>query len=273
MKQSELETLSVRMVKEYYEKKYGLFYGLMDDDILWLGPRTGQMIRGKKALKEIFRTYNITDTTFHLGPVEANLIPVSRTVCEVVLHYGVFTIFPDGETHMHSQRLHLTWCLRAVKDGSSGGEYRILLMNIANCENMEGMTISALSAEESVKDALKQLRKPVVQTRVAFRDDEGSDYYIPATEILYIESSASGRKSIVHTTLKTIGSKERLSDFETRYPKQFLHAHTSFLVNPMFVRSVIHHGVQLINGEEIPVPEKKFTGFKKALREWMPSNL
>lgn len=132
---------------------------------------------------------------------------------------------------------------------------------------------SALTADESAKDAIKLLKPPVLQTRVAFRDDAGSDYYFPVTDILYIESAGSGRRSIVHTTLAVIESKERLSDFENRYPKQFFRAHASYLINPMHVRIVTRRGVQLANGEEIPVPEKKSTRFKNDLKEWMQTFL
>ena len=50
---------SVNILVEYYENNIQPFKDAMDDDILWIGPLQGQMIRGKRIYQTLMHWKNM----------------------------------------------------------------------------------------------------------------------------------------------------------------------------------------------------------------------
>ena len=98
---------------------------------------------------------------------------------------------------------------------------------------------------------------------IVVRDNRNSKM-IPVEEILYI--SKVGRKAQV----RCVDGEY----FDTRSPaalipaemsEYFLRCHQSYLVNPAYITNIRRFRVLLSDGTELPVPEKKYTAFKKAV--------
>ena len=49
------------------------------------------------------------------------------------------------------------------------------------------------------------------------------------------------------------------------YPKLFLRCHASHFVNPNYVKSLRRFTVTMMDGAELPIPEKSYTAFKRAM--------
>lgn len=103
---------------------------------------------------------------------------------------------------------------------------------------------------------------------VVERGENEISYYFNSSDILYIESADRSRHSIVHTVEGTYKSIEKLRYFEEKYGDAMIRAHVSYLINPMYMHSVQRFQVTLTDGTAIPIPEKKYTAFRKQLQDW-----
>ena len=99
---------SVNVLVEYYENNIQPFEDAMDDDILWIGPLQGQMIRGKKNL---VNTYALEehDLTFDVFDMQASVVYSTKQHCEVLLTFIVDTHYPDQSVIRCHQRVLLSW--------------------------------------------------------------------------------------------------------------------------------------------------------------------
>ena len=82
---------SVDILVKYYENNIKPFESAMDDDILWIGPLQGQMIRGKKNLVNTY-TMEEHDLTFDVFDMQASVVYSTKQHCEVLLTFIVIHI-------------------------------------------------------------------------------------------------------------------------------------------------------------------------------------
>ena len=57
------------------------------------------------------------------------------------------------------------------------------------------------------------------------------------------------------------------ASIEKNYPNAFLRCHTSYLVNPCYVKGVKRFSVLMDDGSDIPISQKRFATFKKVLEK------
>ena len=53
-----------------------------------------------------------------------------------------------------------------------------------------------------------------------------------------------------------------ITALEKKYSRLFLRCHQSYLVNPLHIRNIRRFKVNLTDGAELPIPEKKYTAFR-----------
>ncbi|MDO4581522.1 MAG: LytTR family DNA-binding domain-containing protein [Bacillota bacterium] len=255
---------SIHIITEYYKNNLGPFFDGMDEDVLWIGPVMGQWLRGKEAMLKAWEAEK-HDLTFSMRNISATHIPLGSAACAVVLRYEVYTHYPSGVTHLHNQRLHYTW--REKREG--GGEKRQLIsvMHISNAEQMDERDAIYPVHYENVAAHKYAEYSSGKLARMRVQATDGSLHILLSTSILYIESS-SARQCKVHTRDGEVLTTATLSDFEAAYAESFIRAHSGYLVNPMYVREVRRFQCLMEGGAVIPIPEKKYTRFKKALSAW-----
>ena len=89
-------------------------------------------------------------------------------------------------------------------------------------------------------------------------------YNIKETEILYVE--AMGRHTFWHCINITIEAMTSLKEVEARLSDNFIKIHRSYIVNKTMVREVKRCSAVMENGDEIPIPYKKFVSIKYNLK-------
>lgn len=253
MTTSDLAQLTADLIIEYYNNNIQPFLDHCHDDVLWLGPAMGQLIRTKKALVDAFSTesnplhfavYNMTSTPFY----------ISGTCTEVLLLFTVDTFWPDGGSNRVNQRISFTWKIHKGKplirichiSNAIDYDARDTIYPVHYLETHPQMT---LYTDLTVKLQFKGIRKSIL--------------YTAADQILYMESS--GNHTLIHMTAEIFECTERLSSIAKRTTDSFLRCHTSYLVNPLYVQSVERFSLTLSNGKKIPIPEKKYTAVKNSL--------
>ena len=253
MSPSELADLSANILAQYYDNHVQPFFDYCHDDIFWIGPAQKQVIQTKEALVGAFMKEQ-NNLRFAVYDLVAVPLQAARQAVEVLLFFTVETFWPDGSSNVVDQRINLTWV-------PVDGEPRILLCHISNA--------IAYDVRDNIYPVHFREGRPQTKSlsdvaeKIHFNGIQKSILCVNPDEILYIESS--GTHTIIHTLLQEFECTERLSRVAKRVEKTLLRCHSSFLVNPMYVDSIDRFYLTMKNGENIPVPEKKFTAVRSAI--------
>ena len=98
-----LEALTVQLIEKYYANDRRLFFEYMDDDIIWIGPAIRQYIEGKQNLLNAFAQESHS-LQFRTAQMSSRMVTGSRSSCEVLVRFLVYTYYPSGHISMHHQR-------------------------------------------------------------------------------------------------------------------------------------------------------------------------
>ena len=276
MKKDELIELSLFIITEYYKNNLEPFFEYVSDDVLWIGPAQRQLIKGRENLIQTFLAEK-HDLTFTMGNIKVLCASPHSRVREVLLRYDIYTHFPSGNTDIHTQRLHYTWRMKnerskstrlenapAQDEGSyNNGRPEIVLLHISNeWPYDERDTIYPVHLE----NVPWSMQAPTeLEQYVTVRATDQCVYRIAASRILYIETVKRSAKLQIHTEDGIITVHDTLSGFESKHPGILLRAHSGYLLNPRHVRSVRRFQAILSDGTALPIPEKKYTWFKKQI--------
>lgn len=264
MRASEVIQLSIDIVQTYYQNDLRLFFEYLDEDFLWYGPAKGQFISGRQA---IIDTWSREDNplTFTMGNLRVDHAMICPSCCEVMLSFFVVTHFPNGESIPVDQIIHISWGERLI-EGEPKKQPRMRVVHISNLyQQHESDTIYPVHFNKIYKGYV-----PITETgrRIYFRGADRTEYFLLSNTIQWIESSITSKHAILHTGDETIEVTATVQAIEKNYPEVFLRCHNCYLVNPVYVRQVKRFSVIMANGRELPVPEKKYTAFKKEMKEY-----
>lgn len=262
MKASEITRLSVDIVRAYYQNDLRLFFAYMDEDVLWYGPAKGQFLSGRQAMLDAWNRED-NPLTFSLGSVRVDCATTHPSYCEVMLSFPVTTHYPCGECISIDQIIHITWCERKIE-----GEKlpRMRIIHISDLYyNHEADNIYPIHFNLIYRGYL-----PISETgkRLYFQGADHADYYLLSDTIQWIESSTDSRHAVLHLGEETIAVTASVRTIEKAYPDLFLRCHICYLVNPRHVTQVKRFKAVLTDGSELPIPEKKYTAFKKTVKEY-----
>ncbi|MBQ7504576.1 MAG: LytTR family transcriptional regulator [Ruminococcus sp.] len=262
-----ISKLTYYIVSEYYKNNLEPFFEYLDDNILWFGPAEKQILKSKQSMLDAWsREQN--DLTFTIGDVVEYKVPLTKTCCNIIVSFPIFTHYPDGVTHLHNQRIDCLWTEYKTKDdhGNITTTPRILKMHISNTVRMNDEDF--VYAVHSENNNIGQLNFSQSE-HVTFRGKNNTIYHCISDSILWIEKANEGRNSLVYTLTGEIESSEKTLYFLEKYPELFLSPHVSYLVNPLHIKSINRFQITLDNNTVLSVPEKKYTKFKSSFSEWI----
>lgn len=259
---------SIHIITEYYKNNLTPFFDAIDTDILWIGPAQRQWLQGRDAIIQAFSTEQ-HQLSFTMSNISASTIPCGRHGCEVILTYLIYTHYPSGSHTVHDQRLHYTW--RETKFVDKNGQKqtvpKIAVVHISNAFPYdERDNIYPVHYEEV---NIPGIPDPVTGARISISGLNHSQHYLLINTIPYIRTNTEHGCTIIHTLSTEIPTSETLSSLEKRYGNYFLRVHASYLINPLFVRSIRRFSITLSDGSEIPVPNRKYAQVKKTLEAWL----
>lgn len=259
---------SIDIIVRYYNNDLSGWFDAADEDVLWYGPAKGQFLRGKASVIEAWGKEK-TPLTFTLGTIEAVSASTGAGSCEVILTYNVTTHYPSGADIPFYQRLHLTWCERKSrdKDDTIVKIPKILIVNICNpLSQHENDSIypNHLDRFYPLKTGIDMYK---MGRRLKLHGTDKSLKFPISDSILYFESCRNASHSTVYTTDSCFEVTESIVAIEREYPDLFLRIHSSYLINPYYVKEIRRLKVMMSNNKLLPVPEKKFTAIKKKMLE------
>ena len=263
MNQQNIADLSAELIIKYYDNDYMPFLLSMDDSALWYGPAQGQFICGREAMIKAWQAEEHT-LRFTMGNMKVVHITSGPTFCNVMLTYSVVTHYPDGHDVSVYQRNLLCWGERKEKDknGVIKKVPKILVCHISNPhgKHEDDVIYPSNSSRSYLINSNMQQRGE----RIHFHGTDRSDYFFFSDSIYWIEASSGGKHSILHTANSEIEILSSVASLEKQFPNLYLRCHQSYLINPHYLRNIKRFQVTLTDGTVLPVPEKKYTAFKKA---------
>lgn len=264
MRVAEVVRMSVDIVQAYYRNELRLFFEYLDEDVLWYGPAKGQFLSGRPAILEAW-SKEVHSLSFTMGNTRVDHATTGPSSCEVMLSFPVTTHYTSGESIQMDQIIHITWLERKI-EGSSEKQPRMRVIHISDLyQKHESDTIYPVHFNQVFKGYL-----PVtgVGRQLHFRGVDRADYYVLSNSVQWIESSITSRHAILHMGNESIEVTATVQAIEEEYPGLFLRCHSCYLVNPMHVTRVKRFDVLMADGKELPIPEKKYTAFKKKVKEY-----
>lgn len=254
--------LSAELIIKYYGNDYMPFLEHMDERALWYGPAQGQFIEGRENMIRIWSAEEHS-LSFTVGNMEVVHTSSNHSFCVVIMTFNVTTHYPDGNDITLSQRISLTWC-EHIFHGGSGEKAKkpyILVCDISNPHEKHGDDVIYPNRFQEIYG--KKQASHIGGRRVHFRGKDKSDHFILTDTIIFIEAAHGGKHSILHTNDGEIEVMPSIAALEKRYGEIFLRCHQSYLVNPDRITGIRRFKLMLTNGEELPIPEKKYTSFKE----------
>ena len=264
MRISEIMQLSIDIVKTYYQNNLRLFFAHLDENILWYGPAKGQFLSGRKAVIEAWKQEN-NSLTFTLGNIRTECASTHPSFCEMMISFPVATNFPNGESILVDQIIHITWCERKIENVQEK-QPRMLVIHISNLYHQhEADKIYPVHFNEVYQGYV-----PIAASgsRIHLRSIDRADHYLLSDTIQWIESTNAGRHALIHTGDEAIEVTATVQAIENTWPNLFLRCHSSYLVNLRHVRQIKRFEVVMADGSRLPIPEKKYTAVKAKLTEY-----
>lgn len=266
MNTKNLIKLTTDIIQKYYNNEVQPFLDYMDENVMWYGPAKGQFLIGRDTAVKAWDKEN-NPLTFTIGSIKIDHVTSHPAFCEIMASYTVITHYPSGADILVEQISHFTWCERKV-DGYSEKQPRMLVIHISNQHSQHKEdTIYPVHFDKIIANN----EIPAVHTseRIYFHGLDHSDYYLMADSIFWIESSDSGRHSILHTFDDNIRVNTTISQITCEHPDLFLRCHRCYLVNPEYITQISRFKVTMADKAELPIPEKKYTAFKKAAKDYL----
>lgn len=259
---------SIMIITEYYKNNLNPYFDNVDDDILWIGSARGQWLRGKKALMAAWEKES-HELTFSMNNITSSYITSASQYCEIVLTYEVVTHYPDGHTVSRNQILHYTWCERKIinEQGLSQKIPRILMIHISNTISYDSR--DTIYPVHLPKPTIPKISQDTNEVRLLVSGQNRFTYSVPIAQIAWIESTEKGLHSIIHTESEILSIYNSVSSLSTKYSDHLIQIHISYLVNPLFVRSIKRFEVELYDGILLPIPQKKYTKVKAQIETWI----
>lgn len=261
---------SYDIITAYYDNDLEPFFHSISDNVLWIGPRGGQMLRGKDAVISAWTAASNHSLHFSMENIQIQTAAADRQNREVLLDYHVYTHFPDGQTDQHHQRLHLSWSRHIKSVGEKRkAVWQIFMIHISNIVAEEQLPdrVYADSPSNSHQDSVNKNASRIFFRAVAGKGESEVTYYLDPAAVVWISSADKGHHCILHTLNGEYKSIENTHYFEDNFPDDFMRVHMEYLFNPMYLLSVERFKITLTDGTELPIPEKKYPAFRDRLKE------
>lgn len=258
--------LTIKIVQKYYQNDPQPFLDHVDENVLWYGPAKGQFLSGRQALLEAWAGERHS-LTFSLGNIRLDHVSDSNSHCDVMASYPVTTHYPDGESITMDQISHFSWIERKMKD-SKENQPRILVMHVSDLyQKHNADNIYPVHFKEIYKGymPISNLGK-----HLFFQGIDSFDLYLLSDTILWVDSIQNGRHSIIHTADTDYRVRESIAYLEKEHSDLLMRCHICHLINPKHIVCIKRFTVTLSNGKTLPIPEKKYTAFRKAVHEKLP---
>lgn len=253
---TDLSTLTVSIVEEYYNNYTKNFFNYMDDDITWIGPCVNQFVEGKHNMLAMFAKES-NPLSFRMESISSKVLFSTASSANVLMRFIVYTYYPSGFISKHRQRVEVLWIYKKrIK------AWKFLVMHVSNEMEMDDRdTIYPVHLDEHEKEILPYVFRTNPnddkKERLTVTDTTGATFFIDDNDISYIKAG-KGKFCFIFYNKKSICVRLLLDQLQKLLPQNFYRPHRSYIVNVNDISKITRYTIFLKDSTEIPIPEKKF---------------
>lgn len=251
------ETELVRMTQQCWQHYWQLDMNFMlsycDESVTWIGAEQSEFIRGLEELKQNFAELLLHLRPCHLLNQEFYVTQSSKSSCTVIGRYMVTTDETNDYFLQAQQRCTFVW---QIQDQ----EYKIMHIHVSNpmgeLKVARGERFVNTVGYMANKYLENNFKKRFFGKQITVTDENGAVRFIYLSEIMYVK--AQRNDLIIVMTNEQICVKMNISVFMKLTDNTFIKVHRSYAINTAFMAKLERYAVTMKNGEQIPVPVKKY---------------
>ena len=262
MKKLELDAINLtsECLRRFWQKDSSLVLSFLAEDILWIGAQDAEFLLGFEQTRDDLLAAEKEIPPCILLNAEFQAVSIGSKTCIVT---GKYLTTTDKTTDFFLQGVQrCTFVWEKYPDGM-----RIHHIHVSN-----PLGELQLTGEERFPTTMgklahhymqKQIKRLTESRKISVPGEKGMLHTLMLSEILYI--SAFSKDSIITTSSSEILVKKSISQLQQLLGKDFISVHRSYLVNPDYVASIERYTVTVVNGERIPIPQKKYNEIRNLL--------
>ena len=251
--EAELVRLTQQCWEHYWRLDLDFMLKYCDENVTWIGAEQNEFIRGFENVKKNFADLLWHLRSCHLLNQEFYVTQNSKNTCTVIGRYFVTTDETNDYFLQAQQRCTFVW---EMKDKA----YKIMHIHVSNpmgeLKVAQGERFVNTVGYMANRYLEENFKKRFFGRQITVTDVNGAVRFIYLSEIMYVKAQRND-VTIVMTNEQT-DVKVSISDFMKLADNKFLQVHRSYAVNTDFMSKLERYNITMKNGEQIPVPVKKY---------------
>ena len=258
--EAELVRLTQQCWQHYWQLDMDFMLSYCDEKVTWIGAEQNEFIRGIENVKHNFSELLLHLRTCHLLNQEFYAQQCGKNTCTVIGRYLVTTDETNDYFLQAQQRCTFVW---EVKNKA----YKIIHIHVSNpmgelkvAKGERFVNTVGYMANKYLEENFKQR---FFGKQITITDVNGAVRFIYLSEIMYVK--AHRNDLVIVTTGENIEVKISISQFMELADSKFLKVHRSYAINTDFMMKLERYTVTMKNGEQIPIPVKKYNGVRDVM--------
>lgn len=249
------------LIYEFYNNNLQPFFDALDENVTWVGTMDGQYMRTKQQVVESFSAEELT-LKFTVGPIYSDVFPHGKNQCDVIVFFNRTAFYDDGRKLSQNMSYHLSWVKKEKWLMSV-----ISIMIRYNKDDRDGIyPHHPLVFGNDLE--YNYLPQPADGEKLHLHE-KGTEnvLLIGPSEIEWAEGH--GHYCKVHFRNAGIWIRMDIKTLAELTQGSLMKCHSGYIINPYFIRSIQRFKLTLLDGTEIPIPEKKYTAFRQNLFDFL----
>lgn len=241
------------LIVEFYKGHSEPFLSALADDVLWIGPGDGQRLSSAAAVRSVFSA-EAERPVFDIGAIFTELVQHGNQQCDTVTFFSRSAEYPDGTSVTDKIVFHLSWV--RVDDRWLMSVVSVAYRfepGVANNLYMTRPKLTKQAEPVDTTDRSLHLRVKGSNNTVLIRPDR----------IEWAETD--GHYAVIHFDNAVLTVSVQLRELEEMANGALVRCHQSFLVNPLYVRTVDRFQVSLSDGSILPIPERMYMSVRSRI--------
>lgn len=257
---AELVHLTQQCWERYWQLDLDFMLSHCDENVSWIGAEQDEFIIGFENVKQ-----NFADLLHHLRSCyllnqEFYVTQSSKNVFTVMGRYFVTTDETNDYFLQVQQRCTFVW---EKKDK----DFKIMHIHVSNpmgeLKVAKGERFVNAVGYMANKYLEENFKKRFFGRQITVTEANGAVRFIYLSEIMYVK--ARRNDVTITTTDEQIDAKLSISEFMELANQKFLKVHRSYAINTDYMSKMERYTITMKNGEEIPIPMKKYNEVREEM--------
>lgn len=236
--------LSQFFMEQFYMRTLKNILPLLHPHVVWIGTAQQQYFQGYQEVTDQMAAA-ASAPVCHLYQPDFQLIDCDVNTCTVAGQYLAETEPNSGEILTALLRVTFIWKLV----GSACQIIHIHISNPLECQEPD-----------------EALPRHTGRSTLTFYGRNAETFFLQPDEIYYAE--ALNINCAIHCSHKSLVACQPMARLIQILPQYFVRIHRSYIVNPHHIIEIRRCCVVMVNGDQLPIPEKKYSQIRKCLKTY-----